>query len=308
MAGIARFPALGSTAAVCVTDEGSLAEAQEAVATVVDEYDRACSRFRADSELTALNASAGRPVSVGPTLLGAVEAALRAAALTDGIVDPTVGRALRLLGYDRDFHLVQERDSTRFRARLARVPGWRDVVVDRAASQVTAPAGVELDLGATAKALCADDAAAAAAAAVAPGCGVLVSLGGDIAVAGVAPAGGWPVRIGDDHAAPLDGQGPVVALWVGGLATSSTTVRRWSAGAASLHHVVDPRTGRSASTTLRTATVVAGSCLDANIASTAALVLGSAAEDWLAARGLAARLVSSEGATRVVAGWPEEAA
>ncbi|HJX46462.1 MAG TPA: FAD:protein FMN transferase, partial [Gaiellaceae bacterium] len=134
---------------------------------------------------------------------------------------------------------------------------------------------------------------------------VLVSLGGDIAIAGSAPVGGWPVRIADDHAAPLDGPGPTVALESGGLATSSTTVRRWRSGSDALHHLVDPRTGRPAESPWRTVSVAAKSCVDANVASTASFLLDDAPA-WLEARGLPARLVSIGGGRAVVAGWPED--
>jgi thiamine biosynthesis lipoprotein len=136
---------------------------------------------------------------------------------------------------------------------------------------------------------------------------VLVSLGGDVAVAGEPPIGGWSIQLADDHAAPPDGPGPVVAIHSGGLATSGTTVRRWRSGRIELHHIVDPRTGRPAVTPWRTVSVAAASCVDANIASTAAILLGPAAEGWLLGRQLPARLVDTAGATVRVAGWPSEA-
>jgi len=176
------------------------------------------------------------------------------------------------------------------------------VELDVEGRTVRVPAGVELDLGATAKALAADRAARAAARRV--GCGVLVALGGDVAVAGTAPAGGWPVGIADDHAAASQATVSVVG---GGVATSSVTVRRWRAGETELHHVLDPRTGRSADTRWRTVTVAAGSCLDANTAATAALILDGGAGAWLAARALPGRLVAVDGSVARVAGWPEAA-
>jgi thiamine biosynthesis lipoprotein len=135
---------------------------------------------------------------------------------------------------------------------------------------------------------------------------VLVSLGGDIAMAGAAPDGGWPVLVAEDHAAPLDGPGPVVRLNGGGLATSSTTVRRWRRGGAELHHIVDPATGLPAAGRWRTASVGAATCVDANAAATAAIVWGERAPAWLAERRLPARLVATDGAVVRVAGWPED--
>jgi thiamine biosynthesis lipoprotein len=293
------FPALGTSATLVVADGGRLERALHVLERELLAVDVACSRFRPDSELVALNVSAGAPVVVSPRLLESITVALRAAAATDGLVDPTVGRSLRLAGYDRTFELVRAR--RKIQPRFVAVPGWRCVEVRPAERVVRVPDGVELDLGATAKALAADRAAAAAAADA--GCGVLVSLGGDVAVAGEPPVGGWPVLVGDDHAL-LDADGQTVAIGSGGLATSSIAVRRWRAAGAALHHVIDPRTARPAVTPWRTVTVAAASCVDANIASTAAVVLGDAAPAWLERMGLPARLVSTASAVELVAGWP----
>src|SRR5262249_30344697 len=146
------------------------------------EVDAACSRFRDDSELVALDASAGRPTEVSPLLAEALTVALRAAEATDGAVDPTVGSAMNAIGYDRDFTLVRE-DDRPVKLLVKRAPGWRLVTLDD--RKVTVPEGVRLDLGATAKAWAADRAATGLARAA--GCGVLVSLGGDTAVAGEPP-------------------------------------------------------------------------------------------------------------------------
>jgi thiamine biosynthesis lipoprotein len=300
------FRALGTTALLLVSEPAALVEAQLALERELAEVDLACSRFRADSQLLQLNNRAGEPVRVGELLFEAVSAALRVAAATEGIVDPTVGRALRLAGYDRDFELVRRRDGGAFRAVIAPVLGWKSIRLDRARRAIRVPHGVELDLGATAKALAADRAAEAAHAAT--GAGVLVGLGGDIAVAGEAPAGGWPVLIADDHGADLSSPGAVVSIASGGLATSSTTTRRWRSGEAELHHILDPRTGRSAETPWRTVSVAAASCVDANAASTAAIVLGDDAPAWLERRRLPARLAREDGARVRVAGWPEEEA
>ena len=187
---------------------------------------------------------------------------------------------------------------------LQPVPGWRRVRVDRSSSSVQLPAGVVLDLGATAKALCADRAAGAAGAIT--GSGVLVSLGGDIAVAGEGPRGGWRIRVTHDHAAGLDAPGRTVTITSGGLATSSTSVRRWSRGGQTVHHLVNPATGLPAAECWRTVTVAAATCVSANVASTRAIVLGPAAPAWLARQRLPARLADPAGAVTVVAGWPSD--
>jgi thiamine biosynthesis lipoprotein len=169
---------------------------------------------------------------------------------------------------------------------------------------IRVPAGVELDFGATAKALAADLAVGRAGARAAGG--VIVSLGGDLAVAGTPPQGGWPVRISDDHAAVADAPGPTIAVRAGGLATSSTTVRRWRRAHVELHHILDPATGAPAVERWRTVSVAAGNCVDANIASTTAIIRGDAAPAWLAAAGLPARLVGADGAVTLAGGWPAD--
>lgn len=298
------FPALGTTALVAVAEPRALDRARRVLGAELAAVDEACSRFRHDSELTRLNSAGGAAVAVGPRLFEAVQTALDVAAVTGGLVDPTVGTALRLAGYDRTFAELRLRNGALVHASFAPVAGWRSVTLDCRRRTIRLPPGVELDLGATAKALAADRAAAAAAEATRAG--VLVSLGGDVAVAGEPPQDGWPVRIADDHAAPLDGPGPAVAIVAGGLASSGTHVRRWTTAGGELHHVIDPRTARPAETPWRTVTVAAASCVQANAASTAAIVLGESASAWLAETGLPARLAAEDGTVATVNGWPAE--
>ena len=296
--------ALGSTAVVGAADRECLAAARRAVEEVVSDFDATCSRFRDDSEVERLNRSAGETVAVSPLLFDAISAALRAAELTDGDVDPTVGEALIALGYDRDF---SELDGNAVRARplrIAAVPGWRTIRVDHEAHTVRVARGVRVDLGATAKALAADRAAAAAYEAT--GCGVLVSLGGDMAIAGPPPEAGWRVRVTDDHRSDTSAPGQWILLEAGGLATSSTAVRRWSNAEGAAHHLIDPATGRSAESFWRTVSVTAASCLDANIASTASIIRGEPALVWLRSLGLPSRLVGCDGRVRHIAGWPAQ--
>ncbi len=298
---VVSFPALGTTAVVVVADPGAADAAVAAVEQEVSAIDRACSRFRPDSELTLLNSRAGTTTPVSPLLLESVEVALRAARRSDGLVDPTVGGAMRVLGYDRDFASMEKTGGSLV-VSVGQVPGWRLVALDGERSTVSIPAGVELDLGATAKALCADRAAAAAFEST--GTGVLVSLGGDMAVAGPPPDGGWSVLVTDDHAAPLDAPGQQVAIRSGGLATSGITVRHWARGERQLHHLVNPATGLPAEACWRTVTVTAQTCVDANTASTAAVILGPPAPAWLSGQGLPARLVGIDGTVTTVSGWP----
>ena len=303
------WEALGTTAVLRVTDRGALAGARAAVEQELTAIDRACSRFRSDSELSSVNARAGRLTQLSPLLSEALEVALRAAELTDGDVDPTVGLALELAGYDRDWGLLDPpgpQPETAPTLTLQVRSGWQTVVLDRACRSLRMPAGVRLDLGASAKAWAADRAAAAALQAC--GCGVLVSLGGDIATSGPAPDDGWRIRVTDDHRSDCKAAGQTIAIRSGGLATSSTAVRRWSHGGRTMHHIIDPGTGAPVRETWRTVSVAAGSCADANIAATAALVRARAGAAWLERCGLPARLVDWDGTIKTVAGWPCEAA
>ena len=291
--------ALGTGVVVVATDPRELRRAAATVREVIDGIDRACSRFRDDSELCRVNAAGGSRVPVSRLFVRATRCALRAAQLTDGDLDPTIGSSLRAAGYDRDFASLRAGGPVRF----TRAGGWRRVELDDARSTVRVPAGVELDYGATAKALAADMAAATAAEALAGG--LLVSIGGDIATAGPTPPEGWAVRVTDDHAGDGDAPGQTIALRSGGLATSSTTVRRWRRGESELHHILDPASGRAADSCWRTVSVAAGSCVDANIASTTAILRGERAPEWLELLGLPARLVAQDGAVTLASGWPE---
>lgn len=296
-----RWRALGTTVVVAVTDPEALPAARDVVAAEIDALDRSCSRFRDDSDISRLNAAGGVPVMVSPLLAEAIRTALRAARLTDGDVDPTVGASMKAIGYDDDFEVI-DRDGPTLLKAFRPASGWTGVVITDLPALVTLPAGTLLDLGATAKALGADRAAASAHAAT--GVGVLVNLGGDLAIAGAAPAGGWPVRVTDDHAAAPDAPGQMITLESGGLATSSSTVRHWRRGGIAVHHIVDPHTGAPAVSPYRTVSVAAASCVDANIATTAAMVRGQRAADWLESTGLPSRLVTHDGLVVHLNGWP----
>ncbi len=235
----ASWRALGTLVRLVVTDSRCLAEARSMLWQDLAAVDLACSRFRADSEICALRG--GHTQQVSPLLAEAIAVALRAAELTEGDVDPTVGAAMSAIGYDRDFEQIPPTGPA-LAVTVAAVPGWREVHLD--GRTLSMPEGVRLDLGATAKAWAADRSAARIASRV--GCGVLVSLGGDIAVAGPAPDGGWRIRVQDVTGSPddpPDGPYALIAIRDGGLATSSTAARRWRRGGDVLHHILDPRTG-----------------------------------------------------------------
>ena len=302
--GRASFPLWGGTAVV-LTTEPSVADAADAITRAeTAAMDEACSRFRSDSELARVNAAAGTPVTVSALFGAVVSAALRAAAASDGDVDLTCGAGLEAAGYDRDIELLRHADVRITMRERIPAPGWQTVGWNPGTRTLRTVPGCRLDFGAVAKALAADRAAASAARAL--GCGVLVSLGGDIATAGPAPDDGWQVKIADDHRAATDAPGPVISLRGGGLATSSTTTRGWQTTDGTAHHILDPRTGAPADALWRTVSVTAATCVDANTASTAALVRGHGAARWLDRHGLPARLVRHDGGVLVLGGWPPD--
>jgi FAD:protein FMN transferase len=310
--GVAERDALGTSARVAAWPPYNLARVLAIVDDELARLDEEASRFRADSEISAIHRGPREVHIISDGLAEAIAVALTAARWTGGLVDPTVGGALESLGYDRDFAAIRSRRGPPPKG--ARVPGWQSVRLD--GRRLRLPAGLRLDLGATAKGLGSDRAASAAAAAL-PGGGVLVSLGGDIAVAGEAPHGGWPVLVADEQepasSAPARGgggpvpgrsSGQVVRLAAGALATSSIMCRQWQRGGRTLHHIVDPRTGLPAAGPWRTVSVAAASCAEANAASTAAIVAGDRAVAWLAGHSLPSRLVARDGRVRRIAGWP----
>ncbi|GAA3653235.1 FAD:protein FMN transferase [Nocardioides ginsengisoli] len=273
---------------------GTAGTAEHLVRSLMDDVARSVDRFTSTSDVSRVNAAAGRLIPVRPLTLDLVELALRAARDTDGACDPTVGRHVEAAGYDVDIAALR----TDIRAvplarERPRSADWRAVRIDQRLGLVGVPAGLGLDLGATAKAWTADEAAARLEREL--GVPALVGLGGDVAVAGDAE---WPVLVSEREGGP----GEVVTLHRGGLATSSTLVRRWRTVEGERHHVIDPRTGRPSAGAVRTASVLAESCLAANVLSTAALVWGSDARERL--RTQAARLVDADGRVVRTGAWP----
>jgi thiamine biosynthesis lipoprotein len=300
---VAERAALGTSARVAVWPPENLQGALAATDAVLSTLDREASRFRPDSEISWIHSRDGGVFMLSNGLAEAVGVALAAARWTGGLTDPTVGQALMSLGYDRDFAAIGLERSER-PVPHAPVPGWQAVRLDGPLLRL--PAGVRLDLGATAKGLGSDRAARAALAAPGHAGGVLVSLGGDIATWGTPPRGGWPILVADNPDPAGSPQAQTVRLARGAVATSSVTCRQWRRAGRVLHHIVDPRTGQPADGPWRTVSVAAATCADANAAATAAIVAGEQAASWLASAGLPARLVSHDGEVRYTGGWPAE--
>ena len=298
------FRAIGTTNTVLVTEPDVLEAALAITTSHLRAVDRAVSRFRDDSEVSRLAVRARRGPAetfVSPTFADYLEAALRVARLTGGLVDPTVGSALAAEGYDADLDVVRAR-GVFHQSAVAPVPHWHSVHLNVSARRVSVARGTLLDLGASAKAHAADTIAATLGERL-PG-GFLVNLGGDLAVGGVVPEPGWAVGIVDAAGHTVQ----VVESTGQAVATSSTRLRTWQSDDGPRHHIIDPRTGRTAPVVWAQVSCAGASCLEANAASTAAVVLGADAPDWLAQQGVPARLDGVDGRVVTTPGWPRPTA
>jgi FAD:protein FMN transferase len=289
-----------STTVSIVTDCGPrLDEAVSIAREVMHAVEMACSRFRDDSELALLGDELDRGTRVSPLLAMLVRNALNVARWTDGSVDPTLGNDLVALGYDRDFALIDS--ETPLAGALVssrrRAAGWRRVCLQDGV--LTVPCDLRLDLGASAKALTADLVAERITKEL--DCATLVSLGGDIATGGRSTVGAWEVIVQDLPSDPAQ----QLCLSDGvALATSSTQKRRWIVAGHPAHHILDPRFGIPVDPVWRSVTVAASSCLRANALSTASIVRGHSAVEWLSSLGADARLVDRAGRVVVTGSWP----
>ncbi len=297
-----RFAVWGLTARIVVADPDALGDARRIADAELAAITAACSRFT-DSELTRVYAvtDRGDGVELSPLLAEFIGVALAAAADTDGDVDPTLGGDLERLGYDRDFATLpmDGRTAGGMTASVtSRRTGWPRIALDGLVLSI--PAGLRLDLGATAKAHSADRIAARIAGTT--GSDTLVELGGDLATAGRSGRL-WEVLVQDLPGDPAQ----QIAVPNGvGVATSSTQKRRWRNDGRARHHILDPRFGLPAEEVWRTATVAAPDCVRANTVSTAAIVRGLRAPSWLRERGADARLVARDGSIVTTGRWPAD--
>jgi len=296
------FRALGSQVSIVLEDASLLGRAAAMLKDDLEELDLACSRFRPDAEIARI--ARGVPVPVSPLLFAALETSLDVALMTGGAVDPTVGRALARLGYDRDFDEILPDSAELAMPAGQPAPGWWSITLDPSRLTASIPDDVLVDLGSSAKAFAADRGALRLAEGL--GCGVLVNLGGDIAVAGPPPKQGWSIAIATDSRTTPADAACAISIAGGGLASSSTVVRRWRRAGRDVHHVVDPRTGEVASDRWALVSVAAPSCVEANAASTAAIVWGDEALDRLEGLGYPARLLGHDGEVEVLCGWPPD--
>lgn len=284
------WPLWSTTAELIVVDPAELAAARDLAGATLAEVEDACSRHRDDAELRAVEGRDLVDELVSPVLARLLADAIDAARCTDGLVDPTLGDRLEVHGFT---------GAPGVRSAVVHRATWRDVTLRE--GRLTAPAGVRFDLGATGKASAADLLAERLRDDPRIHHGVLVSLGGDLRAAGTGPGGGWQIDVRDGAGEP----GQQVRLHDGGaLATSSTLHRRRLLGEHEVHHILDPRHLGPAPDTWRTVSCAGTTCAAANTASTAAIVLGEDAPDWLERRGVPARLVAADRRVLTTSSWP----
>jgi len=272
-------------------DDAGEQQLAEQVAALFEDTERRFSRFRHDSELGRLNRATG-PVAVSRELLALLAAAGRHVVNTDGVFDPAIGAALRAAGYDRSFSSgALDRDAPVPAMPRAR---WSDVVIDETSRVVRRPPHVQLDLGGFLKGRTLDRAAA-----LAPG-NAMIDAGGDAVLRGAGPAGeGWRVDVED----PADARRVLVTFRVrdGAVATSAPNRRRWRAGRAVAHHLIDPRTGLPSRSDLAQVTVTAPTAERADVLAKVAFLRGARdAARLLDGPGLGGVLVANDGSLRVV--------
>ena len=251
---------------------GAAPAERAAIRALFAAHDARFSRFRADSELTAVNRSASEAVIVSSTFARVLRVALAAAARTDGLVDPTLGGAVEAAGYDRDFDRLRPDPRP-----CGRPEPSRRGAVRLDGRLLRRPSGLRLDLNGVVKALAVDQALSLIGG---PGLG-FVAAGGDVAV-----RGGAVVGLAD---------GTSVRVLAGGVATSGSAKRRWRRGGREQHHLIAPATGRPAASCWEQVTVAAGSCLAADVAAKAAFLRSEEGPAWLDAHGLAGRFVTHDG-------------
>jgi thiamine biosynthesis lipoprotein len=292
-----EFRAMGCQMAVLLDNEDDLsARALKEVPGWFEEWEQVLSRFRPDSNLNQLNASAG----LHPVLWQVIQAALETARATSGLVVPTVLDSMVRAGYDRSFDLLKTIPSSQ----PGQVPSsiiettqvdtspWEAILLNEQDYSIALPAGVKLDLGGIGKGWAAWQAMQR----LEKFGPVLIDAGGDIAISDVQANGTpWPIAIAD----PLQLQESLDMLALGscGEATSGIDYRRWRKDGIWKHHIIDPRTGEPAITDLLSVTIIAPDTLQAEAAAKVVLILGSQAGlDWLENQSqLAGVLAASDG-------------
>jgi thiamine biosynthesis lipoprotein len=287
------FHAMGTTITV-ILPASRFEESAPLIEHLFARWEQTLTRFHADSELSCLNQHAGAFTVVSPLLFAVLSTAVAAAAATDGVYDPTLLKQLKQAGYDRSFELLpiyQPHSPTHA------TPGgaWRDITLDAATRCVYVPPEAQIDLGGIAKGMAVD--AALESLRERGITSALVNAGGDLGAVGLPPdLDHWPVAI------PA---GVTIELYQGAMATSGQTHRHWHQGEQIRHHLIDPRTGTSAQSSIQTATVVADRCVQAEVAAKVVFILGVAdGMSFLKRHRMEGMVMLDNGACEMTGDWP----
>jgi thiamine biosynthesis lipoprotein len=267
-----EFHAMGcQMLALIDSDSRSAARQLTQVPVWFEEWEQHLSRFRESSELSELNRRAGQCLQVSSILWEVTQLAVKAAEWSDGLVSPTILNALEAAGYDRSFETLNLIDAAPARSLDPAPDGlWRAIERHSATRSIQLPGQVRIDLGGVAKGWAAERAARKLSIHGA----ALVDASGDIALNGLRLDGhAWPIGVTD----PLhpDQQLDLLMVEQGGVATSGRDYRRWQQAGKWQHHIIDPRTGLPAQTDVISATAIAPTTYQAEVAAKVALILGS---------------------------------
>jgi len=270
-----------------------------AVRRTFSEVETSLSRFRDDSELVALNQAHGQPFMASSLLFHAVSLAIAAAEATDGIFDPTVLPALERAGYDRSFELILGSNRVdRPIAEAVGLPDYRTVHCNPDTRTIQLGIGQRIDLGGIGKGLAVDLAMEETAFLG----GRCIVAGGDIAARGRSGSeDGWTIALEDAG----DAQQHSVLVRDAAVATSSTSVRHWRLGDNEQHHLIDTRTGQPSSSPYRSVTVVAATCVQADVAAKTALLLGEPGIEFLNLQSIHGFAVRHDSSTASTHWWPQ---
>lgn len=291
-----RFRAMGTEVQVTVVggDERSLAAARDRIVDLEARW----SRFRDSSEISTLNRNRGHPVIVSPETFDLVARAIYAWEATQGRFDPTVGQVLAAHGYDRDFALVAPGTSGAPGA-VDPAPGAVGIELVPELHAITLPAETTFDPGGIGKGLAADLVASLL---LESADGALVDIGGDLRAAGrAATTDGWVISVSDPQ--HRGHEMLRIALADGGVATSSTLIRRWKTARGWAHHLMDPVTGRPIETQVVAVTVVAAEAWRAEVLTKSLFLSGPAGLDDLT--GAHAVVVTADGVRHTTQGLRE---
>lgn len=297
--GLARaaFHAMGTTVVV-IAPEAALSAALQLTRDLFAEWEGVFSRFRPESELSRLNAAAGFRTPVSPLMLTVLSRALDAARATRGVFDPTILQRMLQIGYDRSFESLAPHLPAAYGSQPAQTGGWRNVEVNEARRHVRLPAGVGLDFGGIVKGMAVDAALDLLEEQhMAP---AMVNAGGDLAVRGLPPESSfWPIAV------PGKDEGWVIGLERGAVATSGVARRRWMQGDQQRHHLIDPRTGEPAASSLWSVTSLAGACAQAEVAAKTTLILGrEQGARFIEEARLGALMIADSGEWSAAGAWP----